>query len=299
MTPDRVSIADPTSARRRSSEPSAERDISVWLVIAIFVWIETTVDSFAWTFLGPEAIKWTATRDASEALIQGIPQNVVEIGMTLAIAAWLGWLDGLGFRTPKRGPTGLFLAVFLLLPGATFAAMGAWRVSGDGVGWGLMAAALVYYTIQPASEEILFRGFLLHGISRRLGTYLGVLLSSGLFALAHVVPWGWPPTVRSFSLLFGFGVLACGLRIVTGSIWVPIAFHGFYNLMWTTYGWIDRPVGEYATLWYWARTIRVLGVLAMVSWLFVIILVAVLTALERWTAGLGASADPPGGIRRS
>jgi hypothetical protein len=120
-----------------------------------------------------------------------------------------------------------------------------------------------------------------------------------VFALAHFVPWGWPPTARSFGLLFGTGVLACGLRVVTGSIWVPIAFHGFSNLMWTTYGWVDHPVGEYATLWYWARSVRILGVLAMLCWLFVIVLVAVLTRIERWTAGSDRVGDPPERLRRS
>jgi membrane protease YdiL (CAAX protease family) len=247
---------------------SLERDVPVWLVIVIFVWIEATVDAFAWTFLGPSAVKWTATRSASEALIQGIPQNTIEIGLTLALAAWLGWWDGMGLRSP-RNP---LIGAFFLLPAAGFVAIGAWRVAGEGVGPGLMMAALVYYTIQPAGEEIVFRGLLLHGLRRRLGDFLGVLLSSGLFALAHFVPWGWPPTARSFALLFGFGVLACAMRIGTGSLWYPIAFHGLYNLMWTTYDWIDHPVPEYAALWYWARSIRMVAVVAMVFWLLVIVL---------------------------
>lgn len=265
------------SSRTFQLEPGPERDVPVWLVIVIVVWIEATVDAFAWTFLGPSAVKWTATRSASEALIQGVPQNAIEIGLTLAIAAWLGWWNGMGLRSPRNSAIG----VFFLLPVVGFVAIGAWRVAGEGVGPGLMIAALVYYTIQPAGEEILFRGLLLHGLRRRLGDFLGVLLSSGLFALAHFVPFGWPPTARSFVLLFGFGVLACAMRIGTGSLWYPIAFHGLYNLMWTTYGWIDHPVPEYAALWYWARSIRMVGVVAMVFWLLGVIVLAWFRLMER------------------
>lgn len=267
--------------------PDAGRDVTLWLLLLILVWVEATTDSFAWLFLGPAAVKWTVTRDASEALIQGIPQNAVEIGMTMAIAAWLGWWRGIGLATPRISA----IALFLMLPTAAFAAMGTWRAAEEGAGATLLLAALAYYAVQPAGEEIIFRGLLLHGLRRRLGDFGGVLLSSGLFALAHFVPWGWPPTFRSFSLLFGFGVLACAMRIATGSIWVPIVFHGVYNLMWTTYGWIDHPVAEYPALWWWARSIRVTGVVAMVFWLLAITLLAWFSLMARVNRRL---ADLPG-----
>lgn len=288
-------IDDRTRRKATSSfELVSEREVPVWLVIVIFVWIEATVDSFAWTFLGPSAVKWTATMIASEALIQGVPQNTVEIALTFAVATWLGWWDGMGFRSPRNPAIGLFF----LLPAVGFVAIGGGRIAGEGVGPGLMLAALVYYTIQPAGEEIVFRGFLLHGLRRRLGDFLGVLLSSGLFALAHFVPWGWPPTARSFGLLFGFGVITCAMRIVTGSIWYPIAFHGLYNLMWTIYGWIDHPVPEYAALWYWARSIRVIGVVAMLIWLTGIVLLAWVRIMDRLSARIDRNWRPPA-IRRS
>lgn len=273
----RRSVAGTVDPRRSPAPVSSGRDVPVWLVLLIVVWIEATWDSFAWTFLGPEAVKWTATRIPSEALIQGVPQNTIGIAMTLAIAVWFGWWRGIGLVSPRSSA----ISLFLLIPTAGFAAAGAWRAVDEGAGTALLLAAFVYYAFQPAGEEILYRGFLLHGLRRRLGDFGGVLVSSALFALVHFVPWGWPPTFRTFSLLFGFGVLACAMRIGTGSIWYPIVFHGVFNLMWTTYGWIDHPVTEYPALWWWARSIQVTGVVAMLFWLLGIVLLALFSLMAR------------------
>jgi membrane protease YdiL (CAAX protease family) len=272
----------------------SERAVPVWLVIVILVWIEATVDSFAWTFLGPSAVKWTATRSASEALIQGVPQNAVEIALTLGIVAWLGWWRDAGLRMPTRSP---WVTLILLVPTAALVEVGAWRAADAGIGPALMAAALIYYVVQPAGEEVLFRGFLLQGLTRRVGDFGGVVLSSLLFALAHFVPWGWPPTFRAFSLLFGFGVIACAMRIVTGSLWYPIFFHGLYNLMWTTSDWAGSAGTHYTVVWYWSRSIRVVGALAALIWLTGIVLLAWARIMDRWISRLDRSIRPPA-IRR-
>jgi membrane protease YdiL (CAAX protease family) len=254
-----------------------ERDVPVWLVLVMLVWIEATWDLFAWHFLGPDAVKWTFTRRWSEALIQGIPQNAVGIGLTLAVAGWLGWWRGLGLTRPRPS----VIALVLLVPTTGFAVAGVVRAAGAGATTGLLLAAVVYYVVQPAGEEIVYRGFLLHGLQRRLGIYLGIAVSSALFSLTHFIPWGWPLRPRDFMLHLGFGVAACAMRITTGSLWYPIVFHGVYNLMWTTYGWLDATPPEYVPLWYWARSIRALGVVAMVLWLGVIVLTWWFGLMER------------------
>jgi membrane protease YdiL (CAAX protease family) len=269
--------------RPRGSLPfdlAPERVVPVWLVVLTYAWIEAAWDGFAWTFLGPSAVSWKSTGSASDALIQGIPQNAVAIGLTLAIVAWLGWWGDIGLGAPRRSPPTTLIVV---LPTAAFLALGSWRAAGAGISPALMGAALLYYVVQPAGEEIIYRGFLLTGFTRRIGVFGGVVLSSALFALAHFVPWGWPPTTRSFALLFGFGVVTCAMRIASGSIWYPVFFHGLSNMLGRTYDWVgDRPVPEATLLWYWRRSIGVVGVVTAVLWLGGIVVLAWLRLMNQW-----------------
>jgi membrane protease YdiL (CAAX protease family) len=253
-------------------DPGRERDVPVWLVLLTFVSIESMWDAFAWTFLGPSAVKWTATRIPSQALIQGIPQNVVAIGLTIGAAWSLGWWRGLGLGRPRIASS---VAYVILVPSGVLAAVAGWRAAEIGVEVSLMLAMLIYYVVQPAGEEILYRGFLLHGLTRRLGTFWAFVGSSALFALAHSIPWGWPPTPFSFAMLFGFGVVACTLRIETGSIWYPIAFHALYNFMSAPYGWVDGPAREYLFISSWRRVLGVAGSGTALLWFAGIVVAAV------------------------
>ena len=65
-------------------------------------------------------------------------------------------------------------------------------------------------TVLP--EELAFRGLLLALLGRRYGVVAGILLSSGLFGLWHVVP----------SL---GGALLCWLRLRSGSLLALILTH--------------------------------------------------------------------------
>jgi uncharacterized protein len=69
-------------------------------------------------------------------------------------------------------------------------------------------------TVVP--EELAFRGLLLALLGRRHGVLGGILLSSGLFGLWHVVP----------SL---GGALLCWLRLRSGSLLAPILTHWTVN----------------------------------------------------------------------
>lgn len=78
--------------------------------------------------------------------------------------------------------------------------------------------------IAPIVEEVLFRGILLPLISRRLGPWAGLVLTSLGFAALHGDP-------GSFVALVIFAVALALATIRTGSLWVPIAMHMIFNVV--------------------------------------------------------------------
>ncbi len=82
---------------------------------------------------------------------------------------------------------------------------------------------LLFCVFAPLTEEILFRGMLQNAYERRFG-FWAFVLSGLLFGWMHAEP---------LSMLNGavIGLLLGYLYMKTRSIWVPILFHAFYNLM--------------------------------------------------------------------
>jgi membrane protease YdiL (CAAX protease family) len=82
-------------------------------------------------------------------------------------------------------------------------------------------------------EELLSRG-LIFGVLSRFGIYRAVFGSSLLFGLMHLnlyIGSDWDPWQAYAHVLSAtsFGVLACGLMIITRSIWPCIILHLFIN----------------------------------------------------------------------
>ena len=84
------------------------------------------------------------------------------------------------------------------------------------------------------SEELFFRGYLITRLERlfrtgrlnRISPWLCVVISAGLFALAHVIVQGSPTAALTF-----LPALALGwLFIRTRSLLAPILFHGIANV---------------------------------------------------------------------
>lgn len=91
---------------------------------------------------------------------------------------------------------------------------------------GPVAATLVVLIgglVVPLGEELLFRA-VGYGVLRRLGYVVAVVLSAGVFALAHGLN-----VVFAAALLLG--VVNAVLYERTGSIWPPAAAHATFNLI--------------------------------------------------------------------
>ena len=88
--------------------------------------------------------------------------------------------------------------------------------------WVLAFIAVVL--VAPIAEELFFRGFLYQAFRRWRGVPQGVLLSAGVFALAHVSPIIIPS-------IFFLGVILAYLFERRGSLAATIAAHMSYNLI--------------------------------------------------------------------
>lgn len=79
----------------------------------------------------------------------------------------------------------------------------------------------------PIAEEFIFRGFVYRGWSASfLGPTGAIILSSALFAVIHLqYMWFYIAGIFCIGALFGY------LRRRSGSTWLTVITHAFYNLM--------------------------------------------------------------------
>ena len=78
--------------------------------------------------------------------------------------------------------------------------------------------------LAPLTEELIFRGFVLPSIMKNMGYMWGVVLSSAIFSLSHMV--FEPVTIL---IMFLMGCLLSVLYIRTKSLWPGIIFHAINN----------------------------------------------------------------------
>ena len=86
----------------------------------------------------------------------------------------------------------------------------------------IVLMGLLVLVAAPLAEEIFFRGFLLQGLARRLRFWPAAIVSSAVFAVAHI--W-WQFYVPIFIL----GLIFAWLFWRTGSLWASIAAHATIN----------------------------------------------------------------------
>jgi membrane protease YdiL (CAAX protease family) len=74
-------------------------------------------------------------------------------------------------------------------------------------------------------EEILYRGFLIWYLSQISGIVFAVIVSSMLFGLGHLYQGS-----KGLLQTAGVGLIMAGLYVLTGSIWIPIFVHAFFDI---------------------------------------------------------------------
>ncbi|MGF7048160.1 membrane protease YdiL (CAAX protease family) [Paenibacillus sp. DS2015] len=93
---------------------------------------------------------------------------------------------------------------------------------GVGIGFGL-------FILVALSEELLFRGYIQGLLRTQYGRNVGIIYSSILFALAHMMNPGILSTPFPLINIFLIGVFFAVTRELTGGIWLPIGFHLSWN----------------------------------------------------------------------
>jgi membrane protease YdiL (CAAX protease family) len=117
------------------------------------------------------------------ALLTGLALGVGGIVATFTVEGWLGWLEWRGGNWQRLWPSA----------------------------FNLLAAALII----GAVEELVFRGFLLTVLERDYPYWLAAVVSSGIFALLHLV-WGEAGTIPQLPGLWLMGMVLVLARWLAG-----------------------------------------------------------------------------------
>jgi membrane protease YdiL (CAAX protease family) len=172
---------------------------------------------------------------------------IVSFGAFVAVflvTALFTWWEGrpfhtIGLRTAnplREWARGFALGLLMLAASVGISAAPGWmdlrRVGGapgDGpltvLGW--MALALLYFLVQGPSEEVLARGYLLPVLGKRGGLWVGIVVSSLVFALMH----GANPSIGPVPLLnlFLVGIFFCFYALKEAGLWGVFGWHSAWN----------------------------------------------------------------------
>jgi CAAX protease family protein len=179
--------------------------------------------------------------DRTQLVGEAVAEIIGFVAMLCGLGLWLRWRSGrslssLGFeregaaRSSLRGALAAVAMVaatagLVVTTGATFAPGTVQSVGVTALGVGLFL--LLVNIVQASAEEALFRGWLLQALGARYGPWVGVVLSSLLFSLAHALGTGFAPLAALN--LFLFGVFASLYAWRAGGLWGVCVWHALWN----------------------------------------------------------------------
>ena len=221
-----------TLARQGKRQPSALEAIAVVLAVLVLVLIPSEMLT--------RLVIRSIFQDGIASTTDTIVQNVTGfLPIYLSLWVWLRWSSKRPFRTlglEKRDAlpralggalvAGLMIAVTAVLAIIAGAEPVKSQTSGiTALGIGLLS--LLAYLVQGPAEEVLFRGWLLPVIGARYRPWIGVLVSSAVFSLAHATSSGI--TLLAFLNLLLFGIFAAVYALAEGGLWGICVWHAVWN----------------------------------------------------------------------
>lgn len=111
---------------------------------------------------------------------------------------------------------------------AIAAAIGVYRITGEGDGSSLSEALIVSAAFPAVSEEMLFRGIIFRWLEEWGGSWIGLILSSLAFGFVHYFNTG-ATVVACLWIAIEAGLMLGAAYMLTRSLWLPMGIHAGWN----------------------------------------------------------------------
>jgi hypothetical protein len=196
-----------------------------------------------------EAIVWMLVGPAQYRNITSLQQPSLVILETMAASGsvlayiFVVWvfeqrrLRTVGFAAERVGRElglGLLIGASLMsVVIAVEAATGVYRVHGFNTRFGI-GIWLMTFLLTAIFEEVSFRGCVLRVVGERWGTWTGLIASSLIFGIVHVLNptpglTTWQHIAGPLFISLEAGLLMGGAYILTRKLWMPIGIHWAWN----------------------------------------------------------------------
>lgn len=226
---------------------------AVVLVVAVYL-VATIVGQYILLLYGHlrgwttnQTIDWLTKSTWAEFISTLLIYALMVGGIYWFVYLKKGSVSALGLKKPRLGDFGVTLIaapvyaiLYGIVLGVTTALVPSLNTnqqqqlgfSPDGLHPALILTFLSLVVLPPLAEEFIMRGFLFTSLLKRCRFWLVALITSALFATAHLqfgsgAPLLWTAFIDTFVL----SLVLCYMRYKTGSLWPGIGLHALKNLI--------------------------------------------------------------------